>query len=65
MRKIACGQEGRADFLVTLNPKDFPQAKWTAKGRLQRLSFWGWATLGAMRKELTPRLGDHPKEASS
>ena len=27
----ACAEEGRADFLVTLNPKDFPQAKLTAK----------------------------------
>ena len=27
----ACTEEGRADFLVTLNPKDFPPAKLTAK----------------------------------
>ena len=27
----ACAGEGRADFLVTLNPKDFPQGKLTAK----------------------------------
>ena len=27
----ACAEEGSADFLVTLNPKDFPQAKLTAK----------------------------------
>ena len=27
----ACAEEGRADFLVTLNPKDFPQGKLTAK----------------------------------
>ena len=27
----ACAEEGRASFLVTLNPKDFPQAKLTAK----------------------------------
>ena len=27
----ACAEEGRADFLVTLNPKDFPQEKLSAK----------------------------------
>lgn len=27
----ACAEEGRADFVVTLNPKDFPQGKLTAK----------------------------------
>lgn len=27
----ACAQEGRADFLVTLNPKDFPQNVLSAK----------------------------------
>jgi uncharacterized protein len=27
----ACAEEGEADFLVTLNPKDFPQAKLSAK----------------------------------
>ena len=27
----ACAEETRADFLVTLNPKDFPQGKLTAK----------------------------------
>lgn len=27
----ACAQEGRADFLVTLNPKDFPQSELPAK----------------------------------
>ncbi len=27
----ACAQEGRADFLVTLNPKDFPQKVLSAK----------------------------------
>jgi uncharacterized protein len=26
-----CAQEGRADFLVTLNPKDFPQGKLSAR----------------------------------
>ena len=26
-----CAEEGRADFLVTLNPKDFPQTKLSAK----------------------------------
>jgi predicted nucleic acid-binding protein len=27
----ACAEEGRADFLVTLNPKDFPQGNLSAK----------------------------------
>jgi predicted nucleic acid-binding protein len=27
----ACAEEGRGDFLVTLNPKDFPQEKLSAK----------------------------------
>ena len=27
----SCADEGRASFLVTLNPKDFPQAKLMAK----------------------------------
>jgi predicted nucleic acid-binding protein len=27
----ACAEEGRADFIVTLNPKDFPQEKLSAK----------------------------------
>lgn len=27
----ACAEEGSADFLVTLNPKDFPQGKLSAK----------------------------------
>jgi predicted nucleic acid-binding protein len=27
----ACAEDGRADFLVTLNPKDFPQAALSAK----------------------------------
>ncbi len=27
----ACAEEGRADFLITLNPKDFPQRKLSAK----------------------------------
>jgi predicted nucleic acid-binding protein len=26
-----CAEEGRADFIVTLNPKDFPQKKLSAK----------------------------------
>ena len=26
-----CAEEGRADFLVTLNPRDFPQKKLSAK----------------------------------
>lgn len=27
----ACAEEGKSDFLVTLNPKDFPQGKLSAK----------------------------------
>jgi putative PIN family toxin of toxin-antitoxin system len=27
----ACAQEGRADFLVTLNPRDFPQGRLSAR----------------------------------
>ena len=26
-----CAEHGRADFIVTLNPKDFPQSKFTAR----------------------------------
>jgi len=26
-----CGEEGNADFIVTLNPKDFPQERLKAK----------------------------------
>lgn len=58
-----CAEEGRADFLVTLNPRDFPQKKLSAKvvsptefltlmRRHRGLRYPGWACVSAIG---TPR----------